>query len=780
MRIPVKASTLPGPAMIGLALLVGCADRESGEATTDPNARAAQLARDADERDNSIWAAEVEAQRHEAVIVDLWDRLRAARTSDPFIQLRDFPFARMRVGKLGTPRKIENGVFVTEITPAAGEPQYLDRDGWSDVLLKVKGRGFQIAQSEWHHSRFEPSGNGTPARSEVAFEVHLQKKEPAHALVVRGILGVEWKRPGPSDTPEVERIDASQVTLVEREGRPGFERALNIAPEPESPGGSVELAPVMVYDLDRDGLPEILLGGINVLLRNRGDFRFDRERIFADRTILQQAGNLADFNGDGWIDLLGVTTGGEGVLLAGESKGTFGSPKKPWDFTLTHPSAMTCGDVDGDGDLDVWLAQYRAPYLRGQMPTPFYDANDGHPSYLLLNNGTGTFSDSTGTAGLAEKRHRRTYSASLVDLDDDHDLDLMVVSDFSGLDIYTNDGAGKFSEATDQFVDESHAFGMSHTFGDFDLDGKPDLYMAGMSSTTARRLQRLGLGRADFPEYTEMRDPMTYGNRLYQRRGDRYVQTALNDNAARAGWTWGCAAADFDNDGDDDLYVANGHISGKTATDYCTRYWCHDLYTGDSRERPEIARLLSDAFRPPGLRGLNTGGISWNGYEKNRLFMNLGGKGFLDVGFHMGAGFEEDCRGVVAADLDADGKQDLVVVAHGWQPGKAIVPKQSLFLLRNRLPDSGNRWIGFHLRGERPGAAPAGARVTLKTSRGERSQAYVTGDSFYAQRPATAHFGLGEGETVERVIITWPDQQHTVLTQPAPGSYHAVSPGDQE
>ena len=103
---------------------------------------------------------------------------------------------------------------------------------------------------------------------------------------------------------------------------------------------------------------------------------------------------------------------------------------------------------------------------------------------------------------------RRTFSASLVDLDEDRDLDLMVVADFSGMDVYLNDGGGKFTDATARLVDQRHGFGMSHTFGDWDGDGREDVYMVGMSSTTARRLDRLGLSRPGFEKYTEMRAPI--------------------------------------------------------------------------------------------------------------------------------------------------------------------------------------------------------------------------------------------------------------------------------
>src|SRR5207244_10303692 len=84
---------------------------------------------------------------------------------------------------------------------------------------------------------------------------------------------------------------------------------------------------------------------------------------------------------------------------------------------LKDGQVLTCGDIDGDGDLDVWLGQYKVPYDRGQMPAPFYNANDGHPAYLLLNDGQGNFSDATVAAGLGQTPLRRAYSGSLVCLD---------------------------------------------------------------------------------------------------------------------------------------------------------------------------------------------------------------------------------------------------------------------------------------------------------------------------------------------------------------------------
>ena len=107
-----------------------------------------------------------------------------------------------------------------------------------------------------------------------------------------------------------------------------------------------------------------------------------------------------------------------------------------------------------------------------------YDANDGYPSYFLINENHGkSFRDATESSGLLNKRFRRTYSASFVDLDEDGHLDLLKVNDFAGFDLFYNNGKGVFRNVTQEKVNKSSLFGMAHSFGDFNKDGFPDLYI---------------------------------------------------------------------------------------------------------------------------------------------------------------------------------------------------------------------------------------------------------------------------------------------------------------
>lgn len=519
-----------------------------------------------------------------------------------------------------------------------------------------------------------------------------------------------------------------------------------------------------LYDMDGDGDAEIIFG--DRLFRNEGGGKFSAEPLTQFRAEPLNAAVLADFTGDGRVDLFCADPGKPPQLFIADANGRFSTPPKSIDIPpLILPQAITAGDVNGDGHLDVWLTQYKGAYDSGQMPTPYYDANDGHPSYLLLGDGTGQFKDATLSAGLARKRFRRTYSTSLVDLDDDNDLDLLVVSDFAGVDVYTNDGAGNFKDVSDEWLDTRNNFGMSHTFDDFNDDGLIDFYVTGMASTTARRLEHMGLRHPDFDQYNKMRPEMGYGNRLYLRSGGTFRQPPYRDQVARTGWSWGTTSLDFDNDGDRDLFVGNGHISGESARDYCSIFWRHDIYTGSSRPDPVLNKLFLDVQ----LDFERGEGGAWNGFEHNCLLVKEGDR-YVNLGYLMGVAGEFDTRGVVSNDIDSDGLMDLLVVAS--PRGHPSV----LHVYRNNL-SSPNHWIGIRLADE-AGNSPLGAKITIVTESGNRVAHIVAGDSFTSQHAAVAHFGLGSLDAVRRIEIRWQNGATRRLENPSIDRYHLVRAGD--
>jgi len=729
------------------------------------------------ELNQTVWKDEIRALEHEDVFVRFWDDLRLS--NDKYDVLKSFKFEIMTLGEIQKPVDFDWGVRLNKFMKPTDKPaKQFNFDEWRQFLDQYEKQGLNIRQSEWFMTKFIPPQGDQSAFSEVTMEIHLSRSDISYRMVVKGKLGIEWaKQSDTSGYPIIKKIDASEIQVLEHVGTPAFKRVMKVIQDVPLEDPVIVVQPLIVYDINGDQLPEILIGGCNSVMWNKGKFNFDSSYLFEAPIAMFNSGVVGDFTGDGILDYLGINMQRYACLFEGNEKGRFlGEPRRCWEYRCEVPSAITAGDIDKDGDLDIWFTQYKAPYSGGHMPTPYYDANDAYPSFLFLNDGKGNFIDNTEDAGLADKRFRRTYSTSFIDLDDDSDLDLLVVNDFCGLDIYKNDGKGQFTETTLEFIheDERHAFGMAHTFGEFDSDGIMDFLMVGMNSPVATRLDHLNIGHPQNTLYNEKRFEMTFGNRLYQAKNDRYMQTSLNDNVAQTGWTWAASAFDFDNDGDDDLYVSNGHLSGESAKDFDSYYWTHDVYYGDSQERPEIAQYLNDEFRPKSMRGLNTGKISWNGFEHNKLLMNLEGKDFIDIGFLMDVGFEFDSRNIVTADLDLDGRMDLLVVESTQSnTSRGQLPIDYLHILKNQLRTN-NHWIGVLLKSNIPGVSPIGAKVIIHGSFGTRERYIVTGDTYYAQHPSSAHFGLGDIDKIEKIEVLWINGKVSRIPNPQVDRYYTL------
>ena len=733
-----------------------------------PSAEVKALLEERRKMDEDVWAQEVAAQKHEETIVKYWDRMLRPE-DDKFAVLAEIPFDSITLDAPGETAKLD---WAIERTNYDGQWKTLDQDGWREFLNSMEKQGYLINAIEFHQSSYDVEGNGNAAS---VFNVLLNVVNGDRRIEVKTRLHVEWTGETDADGLYIPgALTVSDTKILEREGPAVFEHH-------ELQTGLQRSSHPIAYDLNRDGFSDILLPSNNIVLQNRGDGTFDKRDLFTSPRISApsaiwstMSAAVADFDNDGNVDILyvGRYIRRIGVyLFKGNESGEFPTPGKEVasrTVSFNSPMSIAVGDIDGDNDLDAWVSQYKNPYDAGQMPTPFYDANDGYPSYLLLNRGDGYFKDGTEAAGLAAKRHRRTFAASFVDLDEDRDLDLLVSSDFAGTDVYYNDGEGRFTDETNAVLEETANFGMGHTLADFNNDGALDFYVIGMGSTTMRRLNKMGLIRADHPEFLEMRTRMGYGNRMYLARGERtFRQPDFKDSVARSGWAWGTTSIDFDSDGDMDVYVANGHKSGTTTKDYCTQYWCHDIYTGNSKTNLVLIDLFKVTRQSPEVSN-----YSWDGYQKNHLYMNQSGKDFVNVAFLMNVALGDDARSVISDDFNGDGRPDLLVTSRRID----IATNQNhntLHLYTNQWPIASN-WIGVRLQEVAGGASPIGAVIRVYTDSGEQLAHIVTGDSFRAQHAPMKHFGIGTDTTVSTIEIQWPDGSRQTLKNPAINTYHIL------
>ncbi len=710
---------------IALAVLLYLRPRESDSgpaANASPEALLARGLALLDEQEaaaaRDYWGPEAAAARYGQAMDQFWNALKDS--PDKWSVLRKLPVGRVTRVVEHKARDLPHGLRILE---GPGRNEALDRAAWTALLDRTQAAGWMIEATEFRHIRFDPASNSRPPGSGYYFAAHLTNDGSKMRAVLEGELAITWTT---AAVPEIAAVDATKLQVRTRAGEIPFVNVLHEEVQP--PEGSYFIDPLIVEDLDRDGSLEIILAAKNRVYRRTAAGGWAAADLCAENPRLIFTAILGDFTGDGALDFLCANFDGL-LLYTGTMDGQFPhAPRRVWAAQprLRYAQAITTGDIDGDGDLDLFLGQYRVPYENGQMPAPYFDANDSHPSFLLRNDGQGQFADITVASGLAAKRHRRAYSASLADLDGDGHLDLLVVSDFRGIDLWRNDGQGKFAEVTDRWLPEPFGFGMSHSFADFNRDGRIDLLMIGMNSPVADRLNHQRLLRPYPQRDAGMRARMTFGNRLWLGAPQGgFLPSPSNPAIQRAGWAWSAAAADLDNDGFPDLYMTNGHESRSSVQDYETEFWLHDIYIGDSQENPLMNRYFQNKFAR--TRGQ---GQSYGGHERNRLYLNLGGTNFVEIGHLFGVGLTEDSRGAVAADVTGDGKLDLILTTFEVWPRL----RQTLQIFENRLDIRPARElilqradaIGHMVQGKEPHPA---------------AWLPVTGDGYRAQHPLRIYAG---------------------------------------
>lgn len=708
------------------------------------------------------WPAEIEAETAEDQVTSLWDSLNLEPDAWPV--LAHLTVEHFHLPKLQSAVVAEAGIRLEEFS---GSPERTwSASDWRDWLAAAQREGWKLAHSHWRLPAHEPATNGRPAFSRVEVTAHLSREAPAERLQLAARLRVRWAA---ADTGELKSAEVwvESMEVARRTGTPPFRTWLEA--EIPVPRHTVFTDPLIAADLDADGWSELLLVGAGRVWRNRvvgGQRAFEAEAFPGLPPERVFAAAWADSNRDGLGELwLGSSAG----LLVGEvnAEGKLaGAPRLAWAAPqpLKHPQVLALADVDGDGDLDVWLAQYKLPYQGGQFPTPWFDANDGFASYLLLNDGAGRFHDATAESGLAGKSRRRTYSASFIDLDGDGDADLVNVSDFAGADVFLNDGRGHFTDVTAPLGEARHAFGMAHAFNDVNGDGRPDLLLLGMDSPAAERLNALGLDRplpGRGPAGIPMRSAMVHGNRLLVSAdaGFRGADDVLAESLRRTGWTWGNAWGDFNHDGQLDLAVANGHETMASTRDYERQFWRHDCFVAASTNAP-----VPDLFFRNAAGRRRGEQASYGGWQANQLLLSGVGTVPRNFAWLLGVAEVADSRNLVADDFDGDGRLDFAVTTFELHPAK----RQRLLVYRNELPLGDRHWIGLQLA-----AADLGARVEVRTDRQTHVRWWVAGDSFRSQHPARLHFGLG-AELPREVHVIRPSGRRSVLAAPRVDAWQPV------
>ena len=472
-------------------------------------------------------------------------------------------------------------------------------------------------------------------------------------------------------------------------------------------GGSMEQLRRVVSG----GTPSTSKNGV-YLFHNLGNGHFEdvTERAGLSNPYWGTGANAADYNNDGFVDIL-ITTIGVDLLYKNNGNGTFSevSASAGLSRDVKWHTGSTFGDFNNAGYLDLYVAGYvdiHSISLAEPAPVCPYKGIPGfcgpigmkaEHGILYRNNGNGTFTDATKSAGLNDVKPSHGFSAVFDDFNHDGKLDLFVANDSDPNSLFLNQGDGTFKESALLLGVGFNADGLVQSNMGIAIENDDDSGRLNILTTTF------------FDDYFP----------LFKQDKSGFFEDASSSNGltmlTRRLLGWACGFADFDNDSKRELWLANGHV-----------------YPRSPYYLEPITILASH-------RGAFSGAYQFPETPNNSY------------------------RGGATGDFNNDGRVDLVVLPIAGQP----------VLLQNNTSNS-SAWVGLQLRGTRGNRDAIGASVEMDSCGKTQFETLRNGGGYLSSNDPRLHFGLGDCTKVDRVTIKWPRGAVQKLTSVAANRYTTI------
>lgn len=517
---------------------------------------------------------------------------------------------------------------------------------------------------------------------------------------------------------------------------------------------------VAIGDVNNDGLQDIYFTanqkGGNRLYLNKGNFSF--EDITAKAGVAGTADwhsgvTMVDINGDGWLDIYVCAVSGKlglkgyNQLFVNNKNGTFTERAAEYGLKFSGFSTQAAFfDYDRDGDLDCYLLNQSAHSVEMYRDTSLRQVPGGLAGDILLRNDGAHFTDVTKAAGIYNSILGYGLGIAVADFNNDGWDDIYIGNDFHENDYYyLNQGNGTFKESGARHFGHYSRFSMGNDAADADNDGQLDIITADMLPFEEKFLKTYSGGDAlDIYKYTVERNGFQpqFSRNAFQRNmgnGQWFAESGLMAGIAATDWSWSPLLADVDNDGYKDLFMSTGIVKRPVDLDYM--------------------RFISGAFVQKKMEqrgGLDQAALSKmpDGIMHNFLFQNKADGTFADRSAQWGMTDLSYSTGAAYADLDNDGRLDLVVNNIQGPAG----------IYKNNNPQK-KHYLQVKCEGNDQNKFGIGARVYLYHKSKQQYQQLMLTRGFQSSVAPLLHFGLDTTRIIDSVLVIWPNQQWQMLRE---------------